>query len=287
MTDDTHAPTDDGDATGDADADADVETDTDPTASSADERRGERATPDGGTGVEPSDVDPHEATAAPRATRQAPEQGLDGPAPDERPHPEGRRNSQGIRIDPETEAEPRTRTAVMSARVAHEPGVLARVSGLFSRRQFNIESLTVGPTEDPDVARITLVVEEHEPGLQQVKKQLAKLVPVRSVTELAPDAIRRELALVKVAGDEPDKVAAVAEMYDGKTVDATPDAITVEVTGGQQKVEAAVDAFRQFGVLEVKRTGTAALERGQARTGGAAETSARADGGDTDSRRGI
>jgi acetolactate synthase-1/3 small subunit len=244
-----------------------------------------RAEPDGGT--EPAEpVDPYDSPNAPRANPTAPEQGLDGPGPDERPHPEGRRNSQGIRIDPETEAEPRSRTAVLSALVAHEPGVLARVSGLFSRRQFNIESLTVGPTADPDVARITLVVEEHEPGIQQVKKQLAKLVPVRSVTELASDAIRRELALVKVAGEEPDRVAAVAEMYGGKTVDAAPEAITVEVTGSQQKIEAAIDTFRQFGVLEVKRTGTAALERGPARTGAETERTARPDGGGDD-RRGL
>ncbi len=191
-----------------------------------------------------------------------PDRGLKGPAPDERPHPEGRRNEQGIRIDPEVEAEPETRQAVLSALVTHEPGVLARVSGLFSRRQFNIESLTVGATEDESYARITLVVDEHEPGIQQAKKQLEKLVPVISVTELDPDAIRRELALIKVDGGEPDKVAAVAEMYGGQTVDASADAITVEVTGSQQKIAAAIDAFEQFDVREIKRTGTAALERG-------------------------
>jgi acetolactate synthase-1/3 small subunit len=195
-----------------------------------------------------------------------PRHGLKGPTPDERPLPEGRRNSQGIRIDPVSEAEPVRREAVMSVLVDHEPGVLARVSGLFSRRQFNIESLTVGATEDEDVARITLVVEESEPGLEQVEKQLRKLVPVKSVTELRSDAIRRELALVKVDGDDPDKVAAVAEMYGGKAVDASAEAITVEVTGTQQKVDAALETFEQFGVREIKRTGTAALERGPART---------------------
>jgi len=189
-------------------------------------------------------------------------QGMPGPAPEDRPHPEGRRNSQGIRIDPEVEAEPEARQAVLSALVKHEPGVLASVSGLFSRRQFNIESLTVGATNEEEYARITLVVEEPEPGIDQAKKQLAKLVPVVSVTELDPDAIQRELAMVKVDGEHPDRVAAVAEMYDGDTVDAGPETITVEVTGSEQKIDAAIRAFEQFGVREIVRTGTAALERG-------------------------
>jgi acetolactate synthase-1/3 small subunit len=187
---------------------------------------------------------------------------MPGPAPEDRPHPEGRRNSQGIRIDPEVEAEPEARQAVLSALVKHEPGVLASVSGLFSRRQFNIESLTVGTTNEEEYARITLVVEEPEPGIDQAKKQLAKLVPVVSVTELDPDAIQRELAMVKVEGEHPDQVAAVAEMYDGDTVDAGPETITVEVTGSEQKIDAAIRAFEQFGVREIVRTGTAALERG-------------------------
>ena len=188
--------------------------------------------------------------------------GLEGPTPEERPFPEGRRNSQGIRIDPEVEAEPDVRRAALSALVRHEPGVLARVSGLFSRRQFNIESLSVGPTADEDLARITLVVEEPEPGLEQAKKQLAKLVPVIAVTELRADAVQRELALVKVGGGQPDQVGAVAEMYGGKTVDISDGTVTIEVTGSQQKIDAAIETFERFGVREIARTGTAALERG-------------------------
>jgi acetolactate synthase-1/3 small subunit len=208
----------------------------------------------------------------PRRSANAPRGGLSGPDPDERPHPTGRRNAQGIRIDPEVEATRTPRTAVISAVVEHEPGVLANVSGLFRRRQFNIESLTVGPTEDPEVARMTIVTEEPDPSIRQIEKQLEKLVPVRSVTELEADALRRELALIKVDGDAPDQVGAVAEMYDATTVDVTPEAITVEVTGAQQKIDAAVRAFEQFGVREIKRTGTAALERGAKRTGGNAVT---------------
>jgi len=188
--------------------------------------------------------------------------GMPGPAPDERTRPDGRRNAQGIRVDPEVEAEPSARRAVISVLVAHEPGVLSEVSGLFSRRQFNIESLTVGPTNDPDRARITVVCDEPEPGVDQLKKQLRKLLAVVAVRELPDDAVRRELALVKVAADRPDRVAAVAEMYDGRTVDACAETATVEVTGSKQKVEAAVDTLDgRFGVHEVVRTGTTALSR--------------------------
>ena len=190
------------------------------------------------------------------------EQGLQGPRPEERPHPEGRRNSQGIRIDPAVEAEPDTRTAMVSALVDHEPGVLARVSGLFSRRQFNIESLTVGPTTVEGNARITLVVEETEPGIEQVKKQLAKLKPVLSVGELEDRAIRSELVLLKVNGDEPEKVQAISEMYDAETLDAGPRTITVQLTGEYDEIEDALDAYRQFGIIEIARTGPTALSRG-------------------------
>ncbi|PCR91532.1 acetolactate synthase small subunit [Natrinema ejinorense] len=192
--------------------------------------------------------------------------GLEGPPPADRPTPAGRRNKQGIRIDPEVEATHEPRRTVISALVTHEPGVLSDVSGLFSRRQFNIESLTVGPTEDEDHARITIVVEEPDPGIDQIEKQLRKLVPVISVRELEPDAMRRELALIKVDASRPDQVAAVAEMYDGKTVDSSPETATIEVTGARQKIEAAIDTFSQFGVREISRTGTTALARGTDRT---------------------
>jgi acetolactate synthase-1/3 small subunit len=198
--------------------------------------------------------------------------GLRGPGPHDRPHPEGRRNDQGFRIDPEVEAQPEVRRAVVSALVEHEPGVLAKVSGLFARRQFNIEELTVGATMDDDYARITLVVEESEPGVDQVTKQLGKLVPVLSVNELEADAIQREIALVKVDGENPDEVLAVAEMYDGEVVDSTGGTVTVELTGSEQKMEAALDTFERFGVHEVARAGTVALERGDRETAHDTET---------------
>ena len=188
--------------------------------------------------------------------------GLRGPPPEERPHPDGRRNSQGIRIDPEIEAEPAERTAVVSALVDNEPGVLSRVAGLFSRRQFNIESLTVGPTTVEEHSRITLVVEETEPGIDQVKKQLAKLKPVIAVGELDDDAVRTELVLLKVLGEEPDKVHAITQMYDGQTLDAGPETITVQITGDEATIDDAIDAFRQFGIVEIARTGQTALASG-------------------------
>ncbi|WP_424004238.1 acetolactate synthase small subunit [Haloarcula salina] len=187
---------------------------------------------------------------------------MPGPAPDERMRPAGRRNTQGIRVDPEAEVTHEPRQAVLSALVKHRPGVLSEVSALFSRRQFNIESLTVGPTVDEDIARMTILIEEPEPGIDQAKKQLRKLVPVISVTELEGKSVRRELALVKVSGEKPDDVNAVADMYDGQAVDASTDSVTVEITGSKQKIDAAVEAFKQFDVQEIVRTGAAALERG-------------------------
>ena len=193
--------------------------------------------------------------------------GLQGPAPEERARPEGRRNSQGIRIDPEVEAEAEPRRTVISALVENEPGVLSEVSGLFSRRQFNIESLTVGPTQNPDWSRITVVVEESDPGIDQIEKQLQKLLPVIHVRELAEHAVTRELVLVKVDAEEPDKVHAITEMYDGRTMDAGPRTITVELSGDERKIDDAIDAFRQFGIREIARTGQTALARGETETG--------------------
>jgi acetolactate synthase-1/3 small subunit len=187
---------------------------------------------------------------------------MPGPAPDERMRPKGRRNTQGIRVDPEAEVTHEPRQAVLSALVKHRPGVLSEVSALFSRRQFNIESLTVGPTVDEDTARMTILIEEPEPGIDQAKKQLRKLVPVISVRELEGEAVRRELALVKISGEKPDDVNAIADMYGGQAVDASTDSVTVEITGSKQKIDAAVEAFKQFDVQEIVRTGAAALERG-------------------------
>jgi acetolactate synthase-1/3 small subunit len=190
---------------------------------------------------------------------------LPGSPPEERTTPEGRRTKQGIPVEDADGATDRPERTVLSALVKHEPGVLAEVSGLFSRRQFNIESLTVGRTIDDSLARMTIVVEESRPNVDQAKKQLEKRVPVISVREL-DDAVQRELVIVKVDGEDPGKVNAITEMYDGQTLDAGPRTITVEITGDEQRINAAIDAYRQFGIRELTRTGYAALARGEAPT---------------------
>ncbi len=223
----------------------------------------------------------------PRAEREAEDRkgGLHGPEPSERMRPVGRRNSQGIRIDPEAEAEHQPRRTVMTALVENEPGVLSRVSGLFSRRQFNIESLTVGPTQEDDYSRITIAVEEPDPNIDQIEKQLSKLVPVVSARELDGQPVARELVLLKVNGEEPDKVHAITEMYNGTTLDAGPRTITVQITGDEGKIDDAIDAYEQFGIREIARTGQAALARGETATA-PNDAIAVTDGSGTDAREG-
>jgi acetolactate synthase-1/3 small subunit len=190
---------------------------------------------------------------------------LPGDPPAERRQPDGERTGQGIRTEDADRTTDRPDRTVLSALVKHEPGVLAEVSGLFSRRQFNIESLTVGRTIDDSLARMTIVVEETRPNVDQVRKQLEKRIPVISVREL-DDAVQRELVILKVEGDSPDQVNAITEMYEGQTLDAGQQTITVEITGDEQRVNAAIDAYRQFGIRELARTGYAALARGEAPT---------------------
>ena len=197
--------------------------------------------------------------------------GLRGPAPSERPHPNERRNRQGIRIEPGSSGELQNRLATFSALVKHEPGVLSKVSGLFSRRQFNIESLTVGPTENENNARITLVVNENDTGIIQVKRQLAKLLPVIAVEELSRDAIERELCLIKIKnhfaqGDSLEKLKELVDKNGIEILDIGDGMVTIEVRGGQRDIDDTVEMFDQFGIEEIARTGTVALERGSKKT---------------------
>ena len=198
--------------------------------------------------------------------------GLEGPEPGDRSRPLGRRNDQGIRVDPAVGVEHEPRRTIISAYVEDEPGVLAGVSGLFHRRQFNIESLSVGPTQNEGYSRITLVIEEPEPGIDQAKKQLGKLLPVVHVRELDADPVAGELVILKIDGDEPDEVQAITEMYDGETLDAGPETITVQITGDEGKIDDALDAYAQFGIREIARTGQAALARGATETARVDET---------------
>lgn len=149
--------------------------------------------------------------------------------------------------------------------VENTPGVLTRVAGLFSRRGFNIDSLTVGTTENPAVSRMTIVVEGDEYTLEQVSKQLNKLINVLKVIDLpADDSVARELALIKVHA-EPSRRASIMQVVDvfrAKVVDVGRESMIVEITGDGQKVGALLELLREFGVKEVVRTGTVAMNRG-------------------------
>jgi acetolactate synthase I/III small subunit len=149
--------------------------------------------------------------------------------------------------------------------VENKPGVLARVAGLFSRRGFNIESLAVGPTEHPEISRMTIVVAVEDLPLEQVTKQLNKLVNVIKIVELDPaQAVQRELLLVKVRADLPvrSSVLETAELFRAKVVDVSPEAVTIEATGTADKLDALLKMLEPFGVREMVQSGMVAIGRG-------------------------
>jgi acetolactate synthase-1/3 small subunit len=153
----------------------------------------------------------------------------------------------------------------LSVLVENKPGVLARVSGLFSRRGFNIESLAVGPTEHSDVSRMTIVVAVEGPVLEQVTKQLNKLVNVLKIVELDRDAsVLRELMLVKVRADATTRTAVLetVELFRAKVVDVAFDAVTIEATGTRDKLEALVRVLEPYGIRELVQSGAVAVSRG-------------------------
>ncbi|GHV73157.1 acetolactate synthase small subunit [Spirochaetia bacterium] len=154
---------------------------------------------------------------------------------------------------------------VVSALVENRAGTLSRVSGLFSRRGFNIDSLTVGTTEDASISRMTIAVSGDDAVLEQIIKQLSKLVDVIAVRELEHDScLRREIMLVKVGVDEKTRhaVLEVAGIFRSRVVDVGPTTITVEATGDAKKLDGLLLLLRPYGVLELARTGLVALERG-------------------------
>jgi acetolactate synthase I/III small subunit len=156
-------------------------------------------------------------------------------------------------------------THTISVLVENKPGVLARVSSLFSRRGFNIESLAVGPTEDATISRMTIVVDCAESPLEQVVKQLNKLVNVLKIVELERDrSVERELLLVKVRSDPTIRyqIIELAELFRGKIVDVAPESLTIEVTGSPDKVAAMLEMLGPYGIRELVRTGRIALARG-------------------------
>ncbi|HYO18391.1 MAG TPA: acetolactate synthase small subunit [Dermatophilaceae bacterium] len=153
----------------------------------------------------------------------------------------------------------------LSVLVQDQPGVLARIAGLFSRRGFNIESLAVGPTETPEVSRITLVVEVEGLPLEQVTKQLNKLVNVLKIVELEPaTSVQREFMLVKVRADATTRshVLETVALFRAGVVDVAPDAVTIEVTGSRDKLDALLRVLEPFGIRELVKSGSVALGRG-------------------------
>ena len=149
--------------------------------------------------------------------------------------------------------------------VDNTSGVLSRISGLFSRRGYNIDSITAGVTADPRYTRITIVTSGDDEILDQIEKQVAKLVDVRDIKELRPESsVYRELALIKVkAGDkERQGVIAVADIFRAKIIDVAKESLIVELTGNQDKIAAFMDLLSGYEILELARTGIAGLGRG-------------------------
>jgi len=153
----------------------------------------------------------------------------------------------------------------LSVLVENKPGVLARIAGLFSRRGFNIDSLAVGPTEHPEVSRMTVVVDVEDLPLEQVTKQLNKLVEVLKVVELDHKAsVQREILLVKVRADMQTRshILETAQLFRAKVVDVATDAVTIEATGSSDKLDALLRILEPFGIRELVQSGRVAIGRG-------------------------
>ena len=154
---------------------------------------------------------------------------------------------------------------IVSVLVENRAGTLSRVSGLFSRRGFNIDSLTVGETDDPSVSRMTIAARGNERALDQIIKQLDKLVDVIAVRALDPSScLRREIILVKISADEKTRPAVleIAGIFRARIIDVSPSTITIEATGDLEKLNGLLLLLRPYGILELARTGLVALERG-------------------------
>lgn len=153
---------------------------------------------------------------------------------------------------------------ILSLLVENEPGVLARISGLFSGRGFNIESLCVAETNEVNISRVTLVTTGDMNVLEQVKKQLNKLITVVKVLEYTGiPFVQRELALIKVKAKNENKaeILRIADIFRSKIVDVSPEYYTIEITGNEEKISAIIELLRPFGIREIARTGAIALAR--------------------------
>jgi acetolactate synthase-1/3 small subunit len=155
-------------------------------------------------------------------------------------------------------------THTLSVLVENKPGVLARVSSLIFRRGYNIESLAVGPTEHPTMSRITLVVTVEDQVLEQITKQLNKLIEVLKIVELEESAVRRELILVKVraSAETRGQLIEIIGLFQAKAVDLTADVITVEATGSPAKLDALLNLLEPYGIRELVQSGLVAVGRG-------------------------
>jgi acetolactate synthase I/III small subunit len=155
---------------------------------------------------------------------------------------------------------------VISALVINEPGVLANVANMFAARGFNIDSLVVGRTESPDLSRMTVVVDGDDNTVEQVRKQLAKLVPVVKVRNFTGAAyVERDLALITVTVpvEKRGEVIELAKLFRGKIIDVAKDSLLIEISGTEQKIESLIDLLRPYGIKELARTGVIAMARGQ------------------------
>ena len=153
---------------------------------------------------------------------------------------------------------------ILSVLVENKPGVLSRVTGLISRRGFNIESLSVGPTEDPTMSRVTAIVKADDVAYEQITKQLHKLVSVYKISDLTDtDAIERELVLFKVLApaDKRHEIIEIANIFRAKVVDVGKNSLPVEATGTASKLDAMEDLFRGYGLRQITRTGKIAMSR--------------------------
>lgn len=154
---------------------------------------------------------------------------------------------------------------VLSVLVENKSGVLSRVAGLISRRGFNIESLSVGPTEDPTMSRITIIMDADEIAYEQITKQLHKLISVHKITDLTQTAaLERELVLIKVhvTRDKRSEVIEIANIFRANIVDVGKTSLTIEITGSEDKLKGIEDLLRAYGIKEIIRTGLIAMSRG-------------------------
>jgi acetolactate synthase-1/3 small subunit len=155
---------------------------------------------------------------------------------------------------------------VLSALVQNQPGVLANISGMMASRGFNIDSLAVGATEDPKLSRMTFVVHGDDAELEQVRKQLDKIVTVVKVEDISSeDFVERDLMLIKVKANPQQRVeiSLLIEMFRGRVVDIGHSTMMIEISGQESKIEAFIDLMRPYGILELARTGRIALVRGR------------------------